>query len=258
MSMWSDPHFVEGLLHSTLRSNEALTCETIRTTLYTSVSEVTLFRPSLAIAIYQKFAATKVLDFCAGWGDRLIAAIASGVTKYQGFDPNADLIPGHTAIIQRFAGEKASQYNISYVPFEDALVDSSDYDLVFTSPPYFNFEVYSNASTQSSVRYPSFNDWMVRFLFASLRKAWDALILSGHMVINISDVYATKICECMCLYIQGYLSHSVYVGVINSLGSERARPIWVFRKDKEASSGEISLAAQFELQRNYPEIAGML
>ena len=33
----------------------------------------------------------RVFDSCAGWGDRLIAAVTSKVKYYVGFDPNKNL-----------------------------------------------------------------------------------------------------------------------------------------------------------------------
>jgi len=41
-----------------------------------------------------------------------------------------------------------------------------------------------------------------RFLFVSLQRAWAALRPEGHMVIHITDVFKTKVCEKMCLLLQ--------------------------------------------------------
>ena len=44
------------------------------------------------------------------------------------------------------------------------------FDFIFTSPPYFNTEIYTDDPTQSSSRYPEFNDWLENFLFKTLTK----------------------------------------------------------------------------------------
>ena len=117
------------------------------------VRECTQFKPSLGLSVIKLLKGSRVLDFSSGWGDRLIAAIAADVERYVGVDPNADLRPGYEAIIARFAGrERAARYTMVRAPFQTArLPPGETFDLVFTSPPYFNFELYSSAADQSAV-----------------------------------------------------------------------------------------------------------
>ena len=44
------------------------------------------------------------------------------------------------------------------------------FDLVFTSPPYFNVERYSHDDTQSWIRYKDIDGWNRYFLHKSLNK----------------------------------------------------------------------------------------
>ena len=51
---------------------------------------VVFFKPTIAINVYHKYKATKVLDVCAGWGGRMLGAMAMGI-GYTGIDTNTNL-----------------------------------------------------------------------------------------------------------------------------------------------------------------------
>lgn len=206
----------------------------LREAMYQLAKEATQFKITLVVSVIRFFHATRVLDFSAGWGDRLIGAIAAGVERYVGVDPNIDLKPGHDRIIETFAPTMKDKYTIIYSPFQTASLPPNQlYDLIFTSPPFFDFEVYSQNQGQSILQFPKLDDWLIYFLFVSLRKAWSYLVVGGHMVIHISDVYKTHVTEAMNLLIQSKLMGSTYLGLIASYGgADRPRPMWVWRKDK--------------------------
>ena len=78
------------------------------------------------------------------------------------------------------------------MPAED--VDYSEYnnyfDTIFTSPPYFNTEKYSDEDTQSYIRYKKIDDWNKNFLHKALGKMIPTLKAGGIMAINIADVFS--------------------------------------------------------------------
>lgn len=105
----------------------------------------------------------KILDPSTGWGDRLIGFLASkkGV-EYIGFDPNQKgLEEGYKNILKDFCGNVVAssnnlksesttkKVNITFIPFEDSILLENYFDLTFTSPPFFDLEIYSNDPTQS-------------------------------------------------------------------------------------------------------------
>jgi 16S rRNA G966 N2-methylase RsmD len=117
----------------------------------------------LAVAIIRRFKATRMLDISAGWGDRLSAAIATNLAKYQAFDPNTSLKEGHDRIINAFVPvEQRRCFNITYTGFEHAQLKADEFDLVFTSPPFFDFEIYTALPGQSVDTYKSLDAWLVR------------------------------------------------------------------------------------------------
>jgi len=174
------------------------------------------FRPSAAKAIYEYFNAEKILDFSSGWGDRFsgFLSLKKNLKMYIGTDPNRLLHSGYhkQTIMCSNSLNKNKQYitSIGAEPFEDMDLSYDNYfDLVFTSPPYFLAERYSQEPTQSWQRYKKLEDWLNKFLFTSLEKAWKSLRVGGYMAINISDVYlhhkVNKICDPMCDYIKDVL-----------------------------------------------------
>lgn len=185
----------------------------------------------------------KWLDFSAGWGDRLICAIACQF-DYVGFDPNIELYPGHQNIIQTFSEKDPNEilylsrprHKIYYQPFEDVdidllIIDEGLFDICFTSPPYFDLEIYSDAETQSIARYPQFDDWLTNFLFVALEKAWSALKVNGLLVIHIEDIKDGQIVGPMKDYVKDHLKGSEYLGMIGIEGEiGKVRPVWVWRK----------------------------
>ena len=156
------------------------------------------FKPVIAKAFYDKFQSKNVLDFSAGWGDRLCGFYAATSTEhYVGIDPNLDNHPNYEKQIQFYEKhqtffEQSKRATLIPQPAED--VDYSDYenyfDTIFTSPPYFNTEKYSMHETQSYLRYKKIGDWNTNFLHATLEKLIPTLKKDGIMAINIADVYS--------------------------------------------------------------------
>ena len=158
------------------------------------------FKPNVSKVLYDKFGSKNVLDFSAGWGDRLSGFYASETGKYYlGIDPRKENHPIYEEQAEfydkhrtMFEPEKKSEFICE--PAED--VDLSKYenffDIVFTSPPYFNVERYSYDDTQSWVRYKAIDDWNKLFLHKSLENIWKAIKPGGYLLVNISDINASS------------------------------------------------------------------
>jgi hypothetical protein len=115
--------------------------------------ECTQFRPSVAKAFYvvcSEWLAGKrdlhVLDPCAGYGDRFLGAMASGVVaRAKLVDPNPELHSGYHAMLAElrdFAPARTMVLETCCLPFERAEVEGDSFDVVFTSPPFFDKEKY--------------------------------------------------------------------------------------------------------------------
>jgi hypothetical protein len=61
-------------------------------------------------------------------------------------------------------------------------------DLVFTSPPYFNREGYSEDDTQSLKKFPFYDQWREGFLRPTLETAYGSLRPNRYLLWNIADI----------------------------------------------------------------------
>merc|ERR1711990_601221 len=96
---------------------------------------INTMRPAASLSFYRKSGATRVLDFTAGWGARMVGAIA-GEINYIGIDSNTKLKPGYDKILSALKPYNKSKVKLFFKKAEQ--VDFSKlpkYDLVFTSPP---------------------------------------------------------------------------------------------------------------------------
>lgn len=143
------------------------------------------FRPAVAKKLVEEFSPEGglVLDPCAGYGGRAVGTLAAG-RRYVGADPHPKAGASFQTLCQTL-GRDLTFYN---QPFEEVDLGSLQADLVLTSPPYFSAERYSNDSTQSWVRYSTWDLWLSRFLSVLLAKAFNHLVSGGRMLLNVADV----------------------------------------------------------------------
>lgn len=114
----------------------------------------------------------------------MVAAMAADI-DYHCRDTNPLVLAGY-ASMQHMYQTKA---NISF-EYEGSEVSAPEgqYDLVFTSPPYWKAEKYQGEKS-SHVLYKKFDEWLEKFLFKMLDNAFSVLKPKGVMAINISDIY---------------------------------------------------------------------
>lgn len=152
----------------------------------TGAQAVSNFRPSASRAIYDKYGGDGVTyDPSAGFGGRLLGAISSPrIKKYIGCDPSTKTFKGLTEIALNRGGKKEIElYKIGSEDFNLA----EEVDLVFTSPPYFANEIYSNEETQSCNRYPEYNDWLYNYLYKTMISMPSSIKKGGYLIINIAN-----------------------------------------------------------------------
>lgn len=219
------------------------------------------FDVTVALKLMRMFRAKKVLDFCAGWGDRLIAAIAGGMA-YTGVDINREVFPGYRATIDALVHPvDRSRYVMVNGAAETAIVEGV-FDLVFTSPPYFSSEVYSTDANNQNSHDDDVQTWLCRFMFPALRNAWAHIADGGHMLIALGDAWDERgvpipYTECVNLHIGATLPSSVYVGCIAFRYPYRKRsrvnPVWVWKKTS-TPTGESLLRYQSALVQHYQHV----
>jgi hypothetical protein len=142
---------------------------------------VNIFRPIIAMEFYCKFKPKSILDFTMGWGGRLVGAAALNIPKYIGIDMNPDLVAPY-AKLENFLKDKTST-DIKLI-FKNALnVDYTklDYDMVFTSPPYYNVEIYKGTERKSK------DDWDKEFYEPIIKMTYGGMKKGGWYCLNIPE-----------------------------------------------------------------------
>jgi hypothetical protein len=169
-----------------LKTVRPLTIHNLREYMFFHTKLCNNFRITVALAVLNIFKPQKWLDISAGWGDRLLAAIFYGVDLYVSTDPNLDMHPCYQDIITTFVSpDKRSDFIIYPTGFEVADLPETLFDIVFSSPPFFDLEQYSN-HPDDSLKYKNEEEWCVNFLWPSLVKAYSYLKRNGHMVLYMS------------------------------------------------------------------------
>jgi hypothetical protein len=218
---------------------------------FSSTQSVSNFRPSASASIYHRFLPEDggvVWDMSAGFGGRLLGALACDrVDKYIGTDPASHTIDGLREMAEELVpmaeqfGRHAFEVELHQVGSEDFVPERNSLDLCFTSPPYFGWEHYSDAASQSHKKFPTQHEWLDGFIGATLRNCAHGLKRSGILAINIASVAAyPNLATVFLRYAEGngwrlvetlHLQLSKMVG-LKHIGKSpfKTEPVFVFRK----------------------------
>jgi len=222
----------KALAEYCLKKYSVITPKNMRESIYDNVKECTSFRPLNLMFIIDLFKSKSVLDFSSGWGDRLIACLATK-TRYVGVDPNELLHSKYQEMIDFFAPKSKKRYTMINDTIQNAKLPNEKFDLVFTSPPYFSMEEYSGKGKVTDV---SEDAWFNNFLTVAITKCSARLNENGHMVLVINQVAGQKYIRRMIDYVNKSPEHKDlhYLGVISYTKTNRSnpQPMWIWRKSK--------------------------
>lgn len=242
VNMWKDPKVRRKVIEGVIRSKKEVNNFTVREEIYKQIKECTSFKITIAVSLYKMFKAKSILDTCAGWGDRLLAAAVLGL-EYDGTDPNPDVHHGYNEIIKTF-GDKDKQ-KVYLSGFENFCTKKESFDLVISSPPYYDLEEYRSREVgikgQSIAEQPTLREWLDNFLFPLVVKAWSFVKPGGHYILYMND-YATAKGQVSYVhetinYILTHLKNCHFKGVISQTNSIenakiKAQPFWIFTKSE--------------------------
>lgn len=192
---------------------------------------VSNFRPVAARDIYLKFGGTEpvVFDPCAGWGGRLLGAVASGASAYIGVDASHKTVSG----LRDMASDLGAETVLLHSAIEDMDIDPEFSDVAFTSPPYFDAEQYSDDPEQSWVRYKTYPEWASGFLVSLVGQMKRAVVKGGRVIINIQDVKGLPLCRDTISAAKhvGLIHEDTYHYILSSIAGrrEKTEPVFIFR-----------------------------
>lgn len=149
------------------------------------LSKNTMYRPQMAKMICDQYKSKIVFDPCCGWGGRMLGAVASGAV-YVGFEPNTETYHGLIKLAEFLnITDKVNIINDDALQMES--YDIPKCDLVLTSPPYFNVEIYTEEDTQSINGKHTYDAWEEQFLQPLIRLSLKHLRPSGVSAWNVSN-----------------------------------------------------------------------
>ena len=212
---WADPEKRQRLWRSMISLDMTnLTRASLLKAFGLKYYRVSNFPPLVARNLYDYYflpeqSNKRVLDVCSGYGGRFMGFWASKTcSEYIGIDPNPHLVePYHN--LQSWMSTYFPNPN-KRVTFIENCAEDVDYsqigafDIIFTSPPYFDLEIYAEDPKQSCHRYPQIESWRDNFLFKTLDKVILVLKPGGVLSINIknSKKWKLDLCAEMCSFIQ--------------------------------------------------------
>jgi len=189
LQVFEDDKMLRHVIADCMKYRKSLVESEIRAELQT-FGGVHNFRPAVAKALMDRYCPPggSVLDPCAGWGGRLLGFLVSGVSRYVGVDVERDTVKGLRMLAARIGKDiPGKSAEIVNSPFETLKLDEK-FDLVFTSPPYFDAEWYGRGIGQSALQYPTYEQWRDKFLYPLIDGAVASLKAGGRLVLNVANV----------------------------------------------------------------------
>lgn len=102
---------------------------------------VSIFKPWIASYIYDRYLPNggSVVDPCMGWGGRLMGCMDKNIS-YFGYDLNQNSVDSHVKL-RKFINTRI-KCNTEFTQADSSICDFRHADLLFTSPPYDDTELY--------------------------------------------------------------------------------------------------------------------
>jgi len=154
------------------------------------------FKPMNARAVWEYICPNfmgRVLDFSSGFGGRMLGAMTSNMRyHYTGIDPNTATFKGLDALGSLINEVVGTSYEMHNTVSEEFDPEAGSYDAAFSSPPYFNLEIYTDEPTQCMNRYTNMDAWFEHYVEPTLRMLHKGLDKDGIYAVNIADYKIAK------------------------------------------------------------------
>ena len=111
----------------------------------------TAFDNSLMKRFIEKYKPQSIFDPCAGWGERLLTAASYNI-PYKGQDINEKLKKPYQKLIDSYNLKNQS------ITIVDSSTTKNKADCLFTCPPYFDTEIYTEQGAENS-NHEDFTKW---------------------------------------------------------------------------------------------------
>lgn len=160
-----------------------------------NATKVANFSPNVARKVYERFCTKfsgNILDYSCGWGARLLGCLTSNYNyHYYGIEPNSELNKrlhdfAHWICTSLGKEDNYSLYCQGSEVFIPELVDKID--LSFSSPPYFNLEIYCNEETQSANENTNYSAWKSNYMVPTIENIYKYTKQGGLHIVNLKNL----------------------------------------------------------------------
>jgi len=163
LGAFQDSQILEKVLTRLVESGKGLEPKHLLQALKYEKKTVGNFPPAVAKTFCDLFFQEPghVLDFSAGFGGRMVGCWASEkVLSYTGLDPSEKTLMGNQTLRQTLQKKVDKPIFLHLIGAENwSPPQGLEYDLCFTSPPYFNYERYAEDKSQVCVFCQSIEDY---------------------------------------------------------------------------------------------------
>lgn len=146
--------------------------------------KVSNFNPKNATKIILEYTKPNdvVLDFSSGYGVRMLATCKLG-RQYIGIEPHKELVEQ----LEKCKNELGLNATIHCCGSENKILGENSVDFAFTSPPYYNLEIYEKNPLQSTHN-RTYQEWLDDYVKPTLQNVFYYLKNGGKCVINIKNL----------------------------------------------------------------------
>lgn len=186
---WQDPVIMQRVLDWGRQGMSQLWLSWIRRAVFMNagLANSSFYRPHFSKQLIQMHGAPQgtLYDPCAGWGGRMLGTAAAG-WQYQACEPNTQTHANLDKMIEFLGiGHQVTVRHQTAETFDVGTV--GPVDIVLTSPPYFNLEIYTRARDQSYNQHMTYADWRDHWYQPLIQHCLDNLRLDGISAWNVMN-----------------------------------------------------------------------
>lgn len=149
------------------------------------ISAINILRPLNWMEVYKKYGTQRALNFCTGWGGSAVAAAALNLVEFNGIEINTNLTHHYENMLSYLSTKSNTKLNIHMCDALQFDYSTIEYDTIFTSPPYYFIQKYSN-----NIKYESKKEMDETFYKPIFTLTYNGLKPGGHYLINVcKEVY---------------------------------------------------------------------
>lgn len=180
VELWNNEKFIRELTLNRLNHANRLTGSSLRVGIKLLSKAVTNFKPTIAKFLYGVYSPNgRILDYSCGFGSRMLAAMSLDM-EYWGCEPNLKTFYNLNKFGSFLKNSTKGSFFITSSGSEEAPLKEGYFDFAFSSPPFFDYEIYSQDLGQSIMKFPVYDDWLIKFWKKTIENCIISLIPNGH------------------------------------------------------------------------------